>query len=219
MILAQKSTFFLEEENNVEEEGVDYETIPNVDPIDPQSVTNVPKEEEIPFKEAPFGNGFCSREAFDSLNSSTYYFLYPGLFSGLILQETTHYPIQINSTRPTLYEVPNGGKVHIEYKEDKASSCELSNFMSYQPFSWDEGNVVVDVYQTIFSYVSYSFFIKRKSSYSDNPLDEIVDVSVFHHCLKDMSYTMVSASPCISFDPANLSQVDGFSKYEPGEDL
>jgi hypothetical protein len=28
---------------------------------------------------------------------------------------------------------------------------------------------------------------------------------------------MVDASPCISFDPTNLSQVDGCLKYEPRE--
>jgi hypothetical protein len=186
-LLAQQSTFFLEEENNVEEEGVDCETIPSVEPTNSQSVTNVLKEEEIPFKEAPFGNVSCSREAFHSLNSSTYYFLYPDLFNGLILQEATHYPIQINSIGPTPFEVLDGGNVHMEDREDKASSHELSNFMPYQPFSWDEGNVVADVYQTMSSSISSSFFINRESSCSSNPLVEIVDVSGFHHCLKDMS--------------------------------
>jgi hypothetical protein len=63
----------LEEENNVEEEGVDCETIPSVEPTDSQLVTNVLKEEEIPFREEPFGNVSFSREDFHSLNSSTYY--------------------------------------------------------------------------------------------------------------------------------------------------
>jgi hypothetical protein len=35
--------------------------------------------------------------------------------------------------------------------------------------------------------------------------------------LKICPYTMVGASPCISFDPTNLSQVDGCLKYEPRE--
>jgi hypothetical protein len=62
--------------------------------------------------------------------------------------------------------------------------------------------------------ISSSFFINRESCCSSNCLVEIVDVSVFHHCLKYIPYTMVSVSPCISFDPTNLSQVDGFLKYE-----
>jgi hypothetical protein len=55
------------------------------------------KEKELPFKESPFGNISCSREAFHSLNSSTYFFLNPNLFNGFILQEATHYPIQLKS--------------------------------------------------------------------------------------------------------------------------
>jgi hypothetical protein len=35
--------------------------------------------------------------------------------------------------------------------EDKASSHELITIMPYQPFSWDEGNVVTNVYQTMYS--------------------------------------------------------------------
>jgi hypothetical protein len=49
-LLAQESTFCLKEENNVDEKGVDCEIIPSVEPIDSQLVTNVLKEEEIPFK-------------------------------------------------------------------------------------------------------------------------------------------------------------------------
>jgi hypothetical protein len=46
----------------------------------------------------------------------------------------------------TFFEVINGGNVHMEDREDKASSHKLNNFMPYQYFSWDEVNVVVDVY-------------------------------------------------------------------------
>jgi hypothetical protein len=56
-----------------------------VDPTDSQSITIMLKEKKIPFKEAPFGNVYFSGEAFHSLNSSTYYFLYPDLFNVLIL--------------------------------------------------------------------------------------------------------------------------------------
>jgi hypothetical protein len=70
-------------------------------------------------------NVSCSREAFNSLNSSTYYYLYPDLFNGLTLQETTHHPIQINSMGMTPFEVLDGGDVHMEDREDKASSHEL----------------------------------------------------------------------------------------------
>jgi hypothetical protein len=143
--------------------------------------------------------------------------LYPDLFNGLILQEATHCPIQINSIGPTPFEVLDGGNVHMEDREDKASSHELSTTMPYQPFSWDEGNVVANVYQTMSSSFSSSFFINRESSCSSIPLVEIVDVSGFHHCLEDISYTMVDASPCISFDFTNLSQVDGCLKYESRE--
>jgi hypothetical protein len=208
-LLAQQSIFFLEEENHAEKEGVDCETIPSVEPFDSQSATNGLKEEEIPFKEAPFGNVSCSREDFHSLNSCTYYFLYSDLFNGLILQEATHYPIQINSIVPTPFEVLDDGNVHMEDREDKASSHELSTTMLYHPFSWEEGNVVADVYHTMSSFVSYSFFINRESSCSSIPLVEIVDISGFHHFLGDMFYIMVGANPCISFDPTNLSQVDG----------
>jgi len=107
--------------------------------------------------------------------------------------------------------------VHIKYREDTTSSHELSNFIPYQPFSWDEGNVVEDVYQTVSSSVSYSFFINRESPCSNIPLVGIFYVSGFHHCLKKMSYTMAGASSCISIDSTNLSQVDGCLKYEPRE--
>jgi hypothetical protein len=51
-LLSQQSTFFLEEENHVEEEHVDCETIPSVEPTDSQSITDVLKEEELPFRES-----------------------------------------------------------------------------------------------------------------------------------------------------------------------
>jgi hypothetical protein len=95
----------------------------------------------------------------------------------------------------------------------------LSTTISYQPFSWDEGNFVVDVYQTMYSSFSYSFFINREFNCSISLLVEIVDVRYFHHCLEDISYTMVDASPCISSYFINLSQVDGFLKYESRKDF
>jgi hypothetical protein len=52
------------------------------------------------------------------------------------------------------------------------------------------------------------------NTYSSRPLVDIVNFSGFHHCLKDIPYTMVSVNPCISFDHTNLSQFDGFLKYE-----
>jgi hypothetical protein len=69
--------------------------MPSAEHTHSQSITNVLKEEEILFKEALFENFSCSREAFNSLNSSTYYFLYPNIFNGLIWQEATHFPSQL----------------------------------------------------------------------------------------------------------------------------
>ena len=132
MILAQQSTFCLEEENNVEKECVNCETISSAKSTDSRSITNVPKEEEIPFKEAPFGNVYFSREAFHSLNYSTYHFVYPNLFNGLILHEATQYHIQINFVGPTRFEVLDGVNLHMEDTKDIASSLELSKF--YEPF-------------------------------------------------------------------------------------
>jgi len=83
--LAQRSTFLLKEENHVEEERVDHEAIPSVEPTDSLSVANVIKEEELPFKESFFEIVCCSREYFYSLNSSTYYYLYSYLFNSLSL--------------------------------------------------------------------------------------------------------------------------------------
>jgi hypothetical protein len=56
-----------------------------MNPIDAQSTDVVLKEEEIPFKESLVEIASCSREAFNSLNYSTYYYLYPDLFNDLIL--------------------------------------------------------------------------------------------------------------------------------------
>jgi hypothetical protein len=95
--------------------------------------------------------------------------LYPDLFNDFILQEATHCSIQINSKGMTPFEVLDGGDVHMEDREDKASSHELITTKPYQPFSWDEGNVVVDVYQTMSSPFSSSFLISRESSCSSNP--------------------------------------------------
>jgi hypothetical protein len=75
----------LEEENHVEEEHVDYEIMPSVIPTDPQSITDILNEEEIPFRESLSEKFSCSREAFNSLNSSTYYYLYPNLFNDFVL--------------------------------------------------------------------------------------------------------------------------------------
>jgi hypothetical protein len=104
--------FLLKEENHVYEEIIDCVTIPSENPINSQLIDNVLKEEELPFKESLFINISCSREAFHSLNSSTYYFLYLDLFNGLILQEARHFPSQLNSIRMTPFEVLNGDNVH-----------------------------------------------------------------------------------------------------------
>jgi hypothetical protein len=101
-LLSQQSTFNLKEEYHVVEEHVDCEIMPSVEPIHSQSVTHALKEEELPFKESLFENASCSREAFHSLNSSTYFYLYLDLFNGLTLQEATHCSIQINSMGSTL---------------------------------------------------------------------------------------------------------------------
>jgi hypothetical protein len=105
-----------------EEKHVDCETNPTMDPTNSQSVTNMLEEEEIQFKESLVENVFCSREDFSCLNSSTYYHLYPHLFNGLILQEPTHCPIQINLIRMNPFEVLDGGNIHMDYIEDRASS-------------------------------------------------------------------------------------------------
>jgi hypothetical protein len=64
----------------------------------------------------------------------------------------------MNSIGMTPFEVLDGGNVHMEDREDKASSLELSTTMPYHPFSWDEGNVVANVYQTMSSSSSSSIF-------------------------------------------------------------
>jgi hypothetical protein len=51
-LLSQQSTFCLEEENHLEEEHVDCETMPSVKPTDSQSIIDALKEEELPFRES-----------------------------------------------------------------------------------------------------------------------------------------------------------------------
>jgi hypothetical protein len=143
--------------------------------------------------------------------------VYPDLFNDFILQETTHHPIQIKSMGMTSFEVLDGGNVHMEYKEVKASSYELINSMHYHFFSWHEGNVVVDVYQTMSSSSSSSFMINSEDYFSSIPISNIVDVSGFHHCIEYLYYTMVGTSPCMSFHSTSICQVDGFLKYETQE--
>jgi hypothetical protein len=41
----------------------------------------------------------------------------------------------------------------MEDREDNDSFHELSTTMPYQPFSWDGGNVIANVYQTMSTYV------------------------------------------------------------------
>jgi len=72
--------------------------------------------------------------------------LYPYLLDGLTLQETTHHLIQINSMEPTHFEICDVRIVHMEDRENKASSHELITTKPHRPFSWDEGNVVASVY-------------------------------------------------------------------------
>jgi hypothetical protein len=186
-----------QEENHVDEERVDFEIMPSVELTNSQLVTQALKEGGLPFKETLFENVSCSREPFNFLNSSSYYYLYHDLFNGLIFPEATRCANQINSIGSTHFEGIDGGNVHMEDREDKDSSRELITIIPYQLFSWDEGNVVEDVYQIMSSYFSSSFFINRESSCSSIPLVEIVGVSSFHHCIEDISYTMVDASPCI----------------------
>jgi hypothetical protein len=107
----------------------------------------------------------------------------------------------------------------MEYREDKASSHELITTKTYQPFSWDEGNTIENVYQVVYAFVSSLVWNSRACSYSSIPLVNIIDSSGVHHCLEDFSYTMVGTSPCISFDSTSLSQVGGFLKYESREAL
>jgi hypothetical protein len=52
----------------------------------------------------------------------------------------------MNSMGMTPFEVHDGGDVHVEYREEKAFYHELITTKPYQPFSWDEGNVVANVY-------------------------------------------------------------------------
>jgi hypothetical protein len=93
----------------------------------------------------------------------------------------------MNSIGLTPFEVIDGGNVYTEDREDKASSLEFSTPMPYQPFSWDEGNVVENVYHTMYASILYSIWISRESSFLSIPLVNIVDASGFHHCLVDAS--------------------------------
>jgi hypothetical protein len=110
-----------------------------------------------------------------------------------------------------------GEIVHMKYREDKASSLELSTIMPYHPFSWDEGNLVENVYHNMSTSVSSSIWNNRESSCSSVPLVNIFYSSGFHHCLEDLSYTTMGTSSCISFNSTSPSQVDGCLKYDPQE--
>jgi hypothetical protein len=75
-LLSQQSNFNLGEENRIEEEHVDCETTPTIQPTNSQSSNGVFKEEELPFRESLSENPSCSREVFHSFNFSTYFYLY-----------------------------------------------------------------------------------------------------------------------------------------------
>jgi hypothetical protein len=152
-----------------------------------------------------------------SLISSTYFHLYHDLFNGLTLQETTHYPTQIDSMGLTPFEILDEENIHMEDREDKVYSDELINSMPYQPFSWDIGNSIVDLYQSMSSSFSSSFLINNESSCSGIPLMNIIDTSGSQHCLEITSHTMVDASLCRSFVFTNLFQVNGYLKCESRE--
>jgi hypothetical protein len=110
-----------------------------------------------------------------------------------------------------------GGDVHMEDREDKASSHELITTKPYQPFSWDEENFVANVYQRMSSSFSSSFLINSESPCSSSPLLNIVNTSGSHHCFEIISHTMVGPNPCISYDLTSLSQVVGYLKCESRE--
>jgi hypothetical protein len=191
--------------------------MPSMHPTHSQSSNDVFKEEELPFGESLSEKFSCSREAFYSINSSTYYYLYHDLFNVLTLQETTRHPTQIDSMGMTHFEILDGVNIHTQEREDKTSSYERIKYMPYQPFPWDIGNVIVDVYQIASSSFSYSFLINSEYSCSSIPLMDIIDTSGSHHCLEITSHTMVDASLCRSFVSTNSSQVNGYLKWEPRE--
>jgi hypothetical protein len=85
-LLSQQSTFCLDDEDRVEEERIGCETMPSVDHVHSQSITHALNEEELPFMESLSEKNYFSREPFNSLNSSTYYYVYHDLFNGLTLQ-------------------------------------------------------------------------------------------------------------------------------------
>jgi len=51
----------------------------------------------------------------------------------------------------------------MEYREDKASTHELTNSISYEPFSLDEGDVVADVYHMMSYFFSSSSLINNEA--------------------------------------------------------
>jgi hypothetical protein len=204
----------LEEGNHVDKEHIDCETTPSLVPIDLQEITDVLNKEEIPLGESLSENVSCSREDFNSPKSSTYYYLYVDLSNGLTWKEMTHHSIQISSMGLTPFELLDGINVHTRAREDKVSFLELITTIPYQNFSWDEGNSIENVYQTMSTFVSYSVWNTRESYFSSSALVNIVDASGFHHCLEYFFYTMVGTSPCISFNSSSVSQVGGCLKYE-----
>ena len=66
------------------------------------------------------------------------------------MQEISKVPIQINYVRPNPYVVLDGGNLHVKYRDFESSSHELFSFWSYQPFTWDEGIIVANMYQIVF---------------------------------------------------------------------
>jgi hypothetical protein len=188
-----------------------------MEPTDSQAIKDIFKEEELPFRESLYENISCSREAFHSLNSSTYFYLYPNLFNGLTLQETTDHMTQMDSIGLTHFEILDGDNVHTKDREDKTSSHELVTTKPYHPFSWDEENFVANVHQRMSSSFSYSFFINSESPCSSSLLLNIVNTSGSHHCFKIISHTMVGPNPYISYDLTSLSQVVGYLKCESRE--
>jgi len=155
-----------------------------VEPTYSQSFIDVIQEEKQPFRESLSENPSCSRETFHSLNSSTYFYLYPDLFNGLTLHESTHCSVQINSMGSTLFELIEGGDRRMEDRGDKTSSHELITAKPYQTFSWDEENSVENVYQIMSSSFSSSFFINSESPCSSIPLLNTVNTSGSHHFSK-----------------------------------
>jgi hypothetical protein len=95
-----------------------------------------------------------------------------------------HKPFGFSSSGFDPFEILDGGNVHLEDREDKASSHELIITNPYHPFSWDEEDYVENVYQRMSSSFSSSFLINSESPCSSSPLLNIVNTSGSHHCLK-----------------------------------